>query len=213
MNLSEKLVEVRKSVSYLSKDSKSFNYTYVKGSSVLAAVRGKMDELGLLLFPSVDGMEINEIKNDRSNSLEFLAKGKITYTWRNSEAPDEALEVPFYGAGYQNDPSKAIGSMLTYMERYFLLKFFQIPTDEQDPDGFEASRARQEASRETAKKNASDIKEMALELRGLASHEAIDAETRGKVDAFLRSEKSSDATSLGLFIKAAKNKINNYKKQ
>ena len=43
------------------------------------------------------------------------------------------MEVPFF-AGQQDDVSKAHGTALTYAERYFLMKFFNIPTDEDDAD-------------------------------------------------------------------------------
>ncbi|MGY2126768.1 ERF family protein, partial [Nocardia gipuzkoensis] len=40
----------------------------------------------------------------------------------------------FYAVGQQDDVSKAHGTALTYTERYFLMKFFNIPTDEDDAD-------------------------------------------------------------------------------
>src|SRR5690606_6435660 len=39
-----------------------------------------------------------------------------------------------FGANGQNDWEKGLGSALTYGERYFLLKFFHIATDEDDID-------------------------------------------------------------------------------
>ena len=39
-----------------------------------------------------------------------------------------------FGANGQNDWEKGLGSALTYAERYFLLKFFHIATDEDDID-------------------------------------------------------------------------------
>ena len=44
------------------------------------------------------------------------------------------MEVPFFAVGQQDDVSKAHGTALTYAERYFLMKFFNIPTDEDDAD-------------------------------------------------------------------------------
>ena len=59
---------------------------------------------------------------------------KLTYVWINADKPEEKLEVPFYSVGQQDDVSKAHGTGLTYAERYFLMKFFNIPTDEDDAD-------------------------------------------------------------------------------
>lgn len=39
------------------------------------------------------------------------------------------------------DPAMAGGAALTYFERYFLLKFFQIPTSKDDPEHFQAKTA------------------------------------------------------------------------
>ena len=54
MNIYEKLVEIKKDIKGFNKDTKSFGYEYVSGSQILRAVRGKMNELGVLLIPSVD---------------------------------------------------------------------------------------------------------------------------------------------------------------
>jgi hypothetical protein len=48
LNIYQKLVEVRKSVPYLKKEAEGKQYNYTGSSQVLASVRNKMDELGLL---------------------------------------------------------------------------------------------------------------------------------------------------------------------
>lgn len=53
MNLYQKLIEVRKTVPYLKKGDKGEQYEYTSSSQVVAAVREKMDELGLLLIPRI----------------------------------------------------------------------------------------------------------------------------------------------------------------
>ena len=53
------------------------------------------------------------------------------------DKPEEQFEVTFYAVGQQDDVSKAHGTALTYAERYFLMKFFNIPTDEDDADAKE----------------------------------------------------------------------------
>ena len=42
--------------------------------------------------------------------------------------------MSFYGQGVDISGEKGVGKALTYAEKYFLLKFFNIPTDEADPD-------------------------------------------------------------------------------
>ncbi len=138
MNLLEKINEVRKLVPYLQKATQGHNYKYVSGSSLLFAIHSKMSELGLLLYPKLNDseMSIYSYKNAKGfDKTDFWYKGVVTYIWQDIETGD-TLEIPFYLTGMQDDPSKAFGSALTYSERYFLMKFLNIATDEDDPDKF-----------------------------------------------------------------------------
>lgn len=134
MNLYQKLVEIQKSVRSLAKDSSANSYQYVSGSKVLDAVRERMDQLGVLLVQQIDSIENTridyQVKN--GNKSEMLTKAMMTFTWVDAESGDK-LSVPF-GANGMNNWDKGLGSALTYAERYFLLKFFHIATDEDDVD-------------------------------------------------------------------------------
>lgn len=134
MNLYQKLVEIQKTVRGLGKDAAAQTYQYVSGAKVLDRIRPKMDELGVLLVQQVD-----EIENDRidyavktGSKSELLSKVTMTFTWIDAES-GEKLPVKF-GANGMNNWDKGLGSALTYAERYFLLKFFHIATDEDDVD-------------------------------------------------------------------------------
>lgn len=134
MNLYQKLVEIQKSVRSLAKDKAANSYQYVSGSKVLDAVRERMDSLGVLLVQQVDSIEntrIDYLVKNGSKS-ELLSKVMMTFTWIDAES-GEKLAVPF-GANGMNNWDKGLGSALTYAERYFLLKFFHIATDEDDVD-------------------------------------------------------------------------------
>src|SRR5437660_10314601 len=53
----------------------------------------------------------------------------------NSDKPEEQLIFHFWAVGSNIDPAKAKGCAETYAIKYFLTKFFLIPTtDELDPD-------------------------------------------------------------------------------
>ena len=137
-SLYQKLVILQKMVRGLAPDmqggSSSAGYRYVSGGKVLDIVRPKMDELGLLLVQQVDSIE-NERMDYQVKSgakSEILTKVMMTFTWIDSES-GETLPVGF-GANGQNGWDKGLGSALTYAERYFLLKFFHIATDEDDVD-------------------------------------------------------------------------------
>ncbi len=140
MTLHEKLIELRKAVPYAQEDAQGYQYKYVSGTSLLAVLRPKMDELGVLLIPSTGEYTWTEtIKENQKGekSALFVVTLDMTMTWVNAEKPEEKIDVPFSAFGAQDDISKAFGSALTYSERYFLLKFFSIPTDKLDPDLFE----------------------------------------------------------------------------
>ena len=140
MNIYQKIVEVRKNIEGFSKDTKSFGYTYVSGNQILRSVKAKMDELGLILMPSMDYDTFKWEKHEYVTSkgkeaMDFIVEARMTYTWINADEPTEKIEVPWICVGQQaDDISKAIGTAMTYNERYFLLKFFGLPTDEDDAD-------------------------------------------------------------------------------
>ena len=69
-------------------------------------------------------------------SIKLIIKAIINYIWCDTES-DQQIIVPWLATGnHLTDPSMAMGGSLTYSERYFLLKFFQIPTSKDDPEFF-----------------------------------------------------------------------------
>ena len=140
LNLCQKLVEIRKCIPYLKKDTKGYNYNYVSGSSILSQIQDKMNALGVLLVPSVTSKNLHLDHYESTNSYGKtstkevrIVEADMIMTWIDAESGDK-LEVPWLLFGEQDEASKAFGSGLTYSERYFLLKFFNAPTDDDDPD-------------------------------------------------------------------------------
>lgn len=142
LNLYQKLVEIRKSIDVFKKDTQGFGYSYVSGSQVLGKIKNKMDELQILLIPEVlnqkhetfDYKVWDKKEQREKDKTDFIVTADMNYIWVNAENPEEKIEIPWQTMGQQDDISKAFGSGLTYSERYFLLKFFGVPTDEEDPD-------------------------------------------------------------------------------
>lgn len=130
-----KLLTIQKSVDKFVQDGQAHGYKYTTGSTVLNKIRPLMNELGLLL-----NQEVTEIVNNRMDytlksgyaKSEVLTTLEIVFTWIDCES-GETLTSHFAANG-QNDWDKGFGSALTYAERYYLLKFFHIPTDEDDVD-------------------------------------------------------------------------------
>ena len=140
LNIQQKLVEVRKSIHGFNKDTKGFGFEYVSGSQILRAIKGKMDELGVLLIPRVDYDTLHWEKHEYTTKkgekkLDFIITMKMKYTWVNAEDPEDKIEIDWVCIGQQTDDiAKAVGTAMTYNERYFLLKFLGLPTDEDDAD-------------------------------------------------------------------------------
>lgn len=139
LNLYQKLHKIQVEVLGLGKDKKSNNYEYVTGNKVLSHIKPLMNELNLLLK-----QEILSIENERQDyktgigtqyekdKSEILSKVMMRFTWIDTETGEK--DENLFGANGQNDWEKGLGSALTYAERYFLLKFFHIATDEDDID-------------------------------------------------------------------------------
>ncbi|MBG9783567.1 ERF family protein [Shouchella lehensis] len=142
-NLHQKLVEIRKSIASLKKDGSSHGYTYVKGEQLLTAIKEKMDELEVILMPQVNDQSHSTYDYTTSggkDKTDFIVTASMRYVWINASEPQQTLEIPWQLLGQQDDISKAFGSGLTYSERYFLLKFFGVPTDSDDPDSGENTK-------------------------------------------------------------------------
>ncbi|WP_068505897.1 ERF family protein [Paenibacillus kribbensis] len=156
-NIYQKLLEVRKSVDYLKKESKSNQYDYTGSAQVLASVRDKINEMGLILVPRITNKNlisetVEYMDKDRpKKTTTYLTELTMTFTWVNTDSPTEIIECPWYTQGVDIAGEKGVGKALTYAEKYFILKFFNIPTDKDDPDAFQSKHG-QKASKETLAK-------------------------------------------------------------
>ena len=134
MSIYKKLLKIQKKINGLGKDKAAYGYKYVTGDKVLGEIKPLMNDLGLILK-----QEITSIDNSRQDyqvksgaKSEILSKVMMRFTWVDVETGEK--DVNEFGANGQNDWEKGLGSALTYAERYFLLKYFHIATDEDDID-------------------------------------------------------------------------------
>ncbi|MDW4327763.1 ERF family protein [Staphylococcus saprophyticus] len=137
LNLYQKIADVKANIDGFTKDTKGYNFSYVSGSQILHRIREKMIEHKLLLIPNTTNEQwtTHTYKNKKGNEvIDFVVEMDLNYTWINADKPEEQLEVSYHAYGQQSDISQAHGTALTYAERYFLMKFFNIPTDEDDAD-------------------------------------------------------------------------------
>ena len=184
LNIYQKLAKVRKQVEVMKKDTKGYGYNYTKEEDILAKITGQMEKLGLMLTPMIipDSLVVspynykkNKIMKDgkpyEDTVNEVIVQCDMMWMWVNIDDPKYRLEVPWGMVGMQSDASQSFGSGLTYASRYFLLKFFNIATSDDDPDKFRTKQkeAEAEADRLVAEEIAQKIDEFLKEY--LEEHE------------------------------------------
>jgi hypothetical protein len=169
MTLYQKLLTIQQKINGLGKDKSTYNYKYVTGDKLLGEIKPMMNDLGLILK-----QEVLSIENERQdyatkagNKSEILSKVMMRFTWVDTDTGEK--DENSFGANGQNDWEKGLGSALTYAERYFLLKYFHIATDEDDIDNDKRKTTDpvdlKLSELETAKKEMSivkDLKEMGV---------------------------------------------------
>jgi len=135
MSIYEKLLSMQKSVDALIKDGQnnSDKYDFASDENVLDTFRPLMDELGLLLIPKVTGHAVREGMT-KSGTVRYLTEVDYEMLWHDAETGEE-LSCPWYAQGVDLAGEKGVGKAATYAEKYFLLKFFHVPTRKDDPDG------------------------------------------------------------------------------
>jgi hypothetical protein len=134
MSIYKKLLTIQQHVNGLKKNAKSFGYEFVSGTKVLSEIKPLMNAQGLLLKQEVlscHNQRIDYTVKSGSKS-EMFSSVALRFTWVDCETGEK--DENLFHANGQNDWEKGLGSALTYAERYFLLKYFHIATDEDDID-------------------------------------------------------------------------------
>jgi hypothetical protein len=148
----EKLLAIQQHVKGLAKDKKSHNFDYVTGNKLLSFIRPKMDELGLLLKTEV--MNVHNERMDYATKYaeksEILTTAFMKFTWVDVETGEK--DENMFVANGMNGWDKGVGSAITYGERYFLMKYFHIPTDEDDIDNPEVAPKEDAAPKKAVEK-------------------------------------------------------------
>ncbi|MFO3691804.1 ERF family protein [Staphylococcus felis] len=149
-NLYQRINEAKRSMEGFVKDTKGYQYSYVSGSQVLHKLNPELYKNGINITFKTSEPQFQQVKVfvKGKEKVEFLVSLNVHYTIRNVDNPEEKIESTIFAIGQQDDPSKALGTALTYSERYFLMKFFGLPTDEDDAD---AKQKREQYTKPDAK--------------------------------------------------------------
>lgn len=158
MNLYQRLAKVRDIADVVQKNKSGYGYKYTSEDEILAKVKAGMTKYRVSIYPRVDTECFNSQprnyekmkydkaagKNVTTTETEWLVDGTVVYSVINDDDPNDRFEVTWPICGSQSDKAQAFGSALTYANRYFYLKFFNIATSEDDPD--EWKRKKMEAA-------------------------------------------------------------------
>jgi len=146
MSIYEKLLTIQAQIDHFTKDKRGHNYSYTTGDAILSKIRPLMNENGLLLKQEVVDITNERIDYDTKygTKSEMFTCTKQLFTWIDTETGEK--EEVRWAANGMNDWDKGFGSALTYAERYFLLKFFHVPTDGDDPDARQGNESFKKAN-------------------------------------------------------------------
>ena len=158
-NIYQKLAKVRKQVEVIKRNKSGYGYKYVTEDEILAKISVFLDKYHLSLIPNVrsgttkvEPYHYMKTKSTKSGEIyeehvnEVLVNADMTWSWVNNDNPEERIDVSWALVGQQSDASQAFGSGLTYSSRYFLLKYFNIATPDDDPDNFRTKQREAETA-------------------------------------------------------------------
>jgi len=134
-NIYQKLQQIQAQTGKISKTelNKFGNYKYFTEQQALNILKPLLAEhkLTLTFSDEENRSYLDAEKKEKDWTVQYLKKAILT----NSEDPKEQLTFSFWACGQNADLAKAKGCAETYAIKYFLTKFFLIPTtDELDPD-------------------------------------------------------------------------------
>ena len=193
----QKLLVIQQSVMGLGKDKDTKSqqnpngYAYVTGAKVLDNIKPLMNELGLILKQEVIHSE--NIRQDYATKYgsksEILTKLDMRFTWIDTETGEK--DENLFGANGQNDWEKGYGSALTYAERYFLLKYFHIATDEDDIDNPDRKTSAPVETKQPTLVKEPSVDEKVANMQGRTNptlpdglaHKILDAKTQDELKA------------------------------
>lgn len=137
-SLDEKLQVIKSEVDIMKKNKDGYGYSYVDEESILLKINSHMIKLGIKLTPqlvpgTLHAEVVKYVDKKKNDVTDILVTSEMEFIWKDITT-GETIKVPWGLVGQQSDGSQAFGSGLTYSNRYFLLKYFNISTSRDDPD-------------------------------------------------------------------------------
>ncbi|MPM14178.1 hypothetical protein SDC9_60538 [bioreactor metagenome] len=181
MNLYQKLAKIRKMVGVMQKNKAGYGYKYTTEDEILAKITAGMEKYSVSLLPIIKSgtsgiTPYKYVDKKGKDAYEIIVNADMLFRWVNDENPAEFIDVDWLLVGQQSDAAQAVGSGLTYCNRYFLLKYFQVSTVEDDPDNWRSKKQAaidEESMEELKQKHAEIIELAAAKISAGANKEAV----------------------------------------
>ena len=175
LNIYQKLAKIRKPVEVLKKNKAGYGYKYVTEEEILSRISGLMERYGVSLVPriipgttKVEPYHYIKTKSDKTGKFydehcnEILVQADMEWVWVDNDNPNNSIVVPWTLVGQQAEASQSFGSALTYASRYFMLKYFNVATSDEDPEVFKLKKkeAEQQEEREIVEEIINKVHEL-----------------------------------------------------
>ena len=167
MNLHQKLLKIANLAGALQRTKAAYGYKYVPEEDIQAKVTAGMQKYNVMLYHSIVPGTLQVIPityTNKSNKTcnEVIVHADTTYTWVNTDNPDEKIENSWVFVGQMEDAAQAFGAAETYANRYYLMKSLQLATTESDPDSYRSKQ--KEAEDFEKQKKAEELKSAIAEV-------------------------------------------------
>ena len=215
MCLAEKLFNIRKDVQVIQKDSEGYGYKYASDDAILPFIHAALDKYRVGLYVDLVPGTL-KIENTGKN---VRVTTEAVYTWENIDRPEDKKQRNWIVVGEQKDVSQALGSGLTYCNRYFMLKEFQIATPLDDPDYF---LSRKQEAEEAATKKRIDEANREERSADMEASEAIFKQIDKHISAYLNTlggdkaaenaQKTKMVATIGKYVKVDGKPSGKYRK-
>jgi hypothetical protein len=190
MNIYKKLLQIQQQIISLEVDKEANGYKYLTGAKLMGYIKPLMNELGLVLKQEIVAVKTSRqdytLANGKSKS-EILVEASMKFTWVDTDTGEK--DENMFSAMGQNGWDKGLGSALTYGERYFLMKYFHLSTDEDDLEVINVEREKEEAKANKKAKTTAELQ---------AIVKTFDETKKERLKALLGSKKWAEHTQLEL---------------
>lgn len=176
--LKEKLLDLKSKVAIMKKDGDGYGYKFVTEESILLQINDEMIKNNLKLTPSftpgtLHNETITYVNAKCKQVTDVLVTAEMKFTWEDIKTGEKEV-IDWLLVGQQGDGSQALGSGLTYANRYFLLKYFNIATSKDDPDAIRSKMEAEEEAKAKRKLSVTQTKIKKLFSELLKVHQSAD---------------------------------------